>query len=185
MIACIAASAFPRVPTYVLWGEEMDSPRGRIYMMKKSAAGRGSAGPDVPAAYGQLPGMHGVHDGVSLRRAIQQADRRHARPGGAQYSAARRLAFPQAAVRHLSASVSGCGCWLCPCCIYQRSGLQKMLRATGLLRLLPKRLAQMEALLPRVPALCREPVRVVTRRGTATRGLACSPAACNRFSSST
>src|SRR5580704_18264616 len=29
----------PACPTYVLWGEEMDSPRGRIYMMKKSAQG--------------------------------------------------------------------------------------------------------------------------------------------------
>jgi len=29
--------------------------------------------------------------------------------------------------------------------IYQRTGLQKLVRATGLLRLLPKRLAQMEA----------------------------------------
>jgi glycolate oxidase iron-sulfur subunit len=38
-----------------------------------------------------------------------------------------------------------------PMLVYQRSGLQKMLRATGLLRLLPQRLAQMESLLPRVP----------------------------------
>jgi glycolate oxidase iron-sulfur subunit len=29
----------PACPTYVLWGEEMDSPRGRIYMMKKSSQG--------------------------------------------------------------------------------------------------------------------------------------------------
>src|SRR5438552_1410650 len=29
----------PACPTYVLWGEEMDSPRGRIYMMKKSTQG--------------------------------------------------------------------------------------------------------------------------------------------------
>jgi glycolate oxidase iron-sulfur subunit len=35
--------------------------------------------------------------------------------------------------------------------IYQRSGLQKLLRASGLLRLLPERLLQMESLLPRVP----------------------------------
>src|ERR1700744_3807625 len=29
----------PSCPTYVLWGNEMDSPRGRIYMMKKSSQG--------------------------------------------------------------------------------------------------------------------------------------------------
>ena len=29
----------PACPTYVLWGEEMDSPRGRIYMIKKAAEG--------------------------------------------------------------------------------------------------------------------------------------------------
>ena len=29
----------PACPTYVLWGEEMDSPRGRIYMIKKAADG--------------------------------------------------------------------------------------------------------------------------------------------------
>ena len=29
----------PACPTYVLWGEEMDSPRGRIYMIKKASDG--------------------------------------------------------------------------------------------------------------------------------------------------
>ncbi|HEY0238411.1 MAG TPA: 4Fe-4S dicluster domain-containing protein, partial [Friedmanniella sp.] len=29
----------PSCPTYVLWGEEMDSPRGRIYLMKAGLEG--------------------------------------------------------------------------------------------------------------------------------------------------
>src|SRR5262245_47357475 len=30
----------PTCPTYVLWGEEMDSPRGRVYLMKAGVEGR-------------------------------------------------------------------------------------------------------------------------------------------------
>jgi glycolate oxidase iron-sulfur subunit len=30
----------PTCPTYVLWGEEMDSPRGRVYLMKAAVEGR-------------------------------------------------------------------------------------------------------------------------------------------------
>ena len=29
----------PVCPTYVLWGQEMDSPRGRIYLMKMASEG--------------------------------------------------------------------------------------------------------------------------------------------------
>ena len=37
----------PTCPTYVLWGEEMDSPRGRIHLMSQAEAGAGLSGSTV------------------------------------------------------------------------------------------------------------------------------------------
>ena len=60
----------PACPTYVLWGEEMDSPRGRIYMMKKSAQGEAPLDQRFRLHMDNCLGMHGLHDGLPLRRAI-------------------------------------------------------------------------------------------------------------------
>jgi len=54
----------PACPTYVLWGEEMDSPRGRIYMIQKAAEGNAPLDDCFPPAYGQLPGLHGLRDSL-------------------------------------------------------------------------------------------------------------------------
>jgi glycolate oxidase iron-sulfur subunit len=39
--ACVHCGfCLPSCPTYVLWQEEMDTPRGRVYLMKAALEGR-------------------------------------------------------------------------------------------------------------------------------------------------
>jgi glycolate oxidase iron-sulfur subunit len=142
----------PACPTYVLWGEEMDSPRGRIYMMKKSAQGEAPLdqrfGLHMDNCLGCMACMTACPSGVQYNKLIEDTRAQVERniPRSTADSLFRRLlfaTFPYVKRLRLLAI---------PMLIYQRSGLQKLLRATGLLRLLPQRLAQMESLLPRVPA---------------------------------
>ena len=64
----------PTCPTYTLWGEEMDSPRGRIHL----ALGILNGDP-IDAGHGRplrrVPGLHGVHDRVPVRRRLQHDHR--------------------------------------------------------------------------------------------------------------
>ncbi|HEX9201476.1 MAG TPA: heterodisulfide reductase-related iron-sulfur binding cluster [Acidobacteriaceae bacterium] len=142
----------PACPTYVLWGEEMDSPRGRIYMMLK--AGEGNAPLDqnfrrhMDNCLGCMACMTACPSGVQYDKLIEdtraQVDRNIPRATGD--SLFRRMLFATfphpARLRALAA----------PLFLYQRSGLQALVRKSGLLKLLPERLRAMEALLPIVPA---------------------------------
>jgi glycolate oxidase iron-sulfur subunit len=141
----------PACPTYVLWGEEMDSPRGRIYMMKKSAQGEAPLdqrfGLHMDNCLGCMACMTACPSGVQYNKLIEDTRAQVERniPRSRSDGFFRKLlfaTFPYVKRLRLLAL---------PMLIYQRTGLQRLLRATGLLRLLPKRLAQMEALLPRVP----------------------------------
>ena len=141
----------PACPTYVLWGEEMDSPRGRIYMMKKAAQGEAPLDQrfreHMDNCLGCMACMTACPSGVQYNKLIEDTRAQVERniPRSTEDSLFRKLlflTFPYARRLRLLAL---------PMLIYQRSGLQKLVRASGLLKLLPKRFAAMEALLPRVP----------------------------------
>jgi len=142
----------PACPTYVLWGEEMDSPRGRIYMMKKASEGDGALDQrfrlHMDNCLGCMACMTACPSGVQYDKLIEdtraQVERNIPRP--AADTLFRKLlfaTFPHAQRLRLLAL---------PMLVYQRSGLQSLVRASGMLRLIPKRLAAMESLLPRVPS---------------------------------
>ena len=175
--ACTAGSACQPVPTYVLWGEEMDSPRGRIYLMKEGLEGEPMTDAMV-SALGRLPGLHGMRDGVPVRSAVRHADRADARAGrttprapcqGQGAAWADLLAVP------LPPGGSGC------CAV--RSGLpadgpRPAMRRTGLLERMAPQLAAMERLAPRLgqdACRCR---RTSGPRASAGLSSACSPAVC-------
>jgi glycolate oxidase iron-sulfur subunit len=152
----------PACPTYVLWGEEMDSPRGRIYMMKKSALGEAPLdqrfGLHMDNCLGCMACMTACPSGVQYNKLIEDTRAQVERniPRSTADGLFRKLlfaTFPYVKRLRLLAL---------PMLVYQRSGLQRLMRATRLLRLLPRRLAQMEALLPSVPTGFRRnlPARV-------------------------
>src|SRR5580698_7822637 len=140
----------PACPTYVLWGEEMDSPRGRIYMMQK--AGEGNAPLDqtfrrhMDNCLGCMACMTACPSGVQYDKLIEdtraQVERNIPRTAGD--SLFRKMLFATfpypARLRALAA----------PLFLYQRSGLQFLVRKSGLRKLLPKLLAAMEDLHPTV-----------------------------------
>src|SRR6185312_14267688 len=151
----------PSCPTYALWGEEMDSPRGRIYLMKMAREGAATMNPEWVGHFDKCLGcmacMTACPSGVDYGKLIEatraQIERQHRRPYHERLF--RQLIFRmftnQAMLRRLRIPLS----------IYQGFGLQRAIRSSGLLRLLPMRLQAMEQLLP--TAKPRETVAEVTR----------------------
>ena len=154
----------PQCPTYRVLGEEMDSPRGRIYLMRAAAEGRVGLSETFQRHIDLCLGCRacetacpsGVRFG-SLLEATRAQLRRHGPP------AKHRLL--EAFVFSVFPEPARLGAALAAYKLYKRSGLRALVRATGVLRMLP-RLAAMEALLDDVPAAAPMP-EVVAARGRA------------------
>ncbi len=141
----------PACPTYVLWGEEMDSPRGRIYMIKKAHDGQAPLDErfrtHMDRCLGCMACMTACPSGVEYNKLIEptraQIERNLPRPLGDRLFRSLIFAtFPHPRRLRLLAI---------PIRIYQKSGLRSLVRSSGILKRFPKRLAAMEALLPDVP----------------------------------
>jgi len=138
----------PTCPTYALWQEEMDSPRGRIYLMKLALEGEIGLNDTVvghfDACLGCMACVTSCPSGVRYDQLIEatraQIERRHPRTAGDRLF--RRLLFTVLPYpRRLRA--------LLPLLrLYQRSGAQRLLRRAGVLRRIPARLRALDALLP-------------------------------------
>jgi glycolate oxidase iron-sulfur subunit len=139
----------PVCPTYVAWGEEMDSPRGRIDLARGLAEGKialdGSVVDHFDKCLGCMACLGACPSGVRYDLIIEQArsliEREHPRSAGERL---RRWAvfslFPYPRRLKLAAALL----WL-----YARTGLQWLFRRTGLLRLWPW-LSQLDGLAPRI-----------------------------------
>jgi glycolate oxidase iron-sulfur subunit len=161
----------PTCPTYLLWGQEMDSPRGRIHLMKMRRDGRETNASafvqHIDTCLGCMACVTACPSGVqydSLLESARPQVERVARRSWADRAFRRVIfaAFPHP--RRLRALT-----W--PLGLYQKLGLQRLIHQSGLLRLLPLRLQSMERLLPpisfkstdlpaRIPALGERRKRV-------------------------
>lgn len=153
----------PTCPTYVLWGEEMDSPRGRIHLMKQGLDGEPLSDTmvrHVDACLGCMACVTACPSGVRYDRLIEdtraQVERRHSRP--ARQRALRAAIFALFPYPRRLRLLRG------PLRAYQVTGLRRLVARSGLLPRLAPTLATLESLAPpltRVPA----PPRRVPARG--------------------
>src|SRR5947199_6554929 len=150
----------PVCPTYVLWGQEMDSPRGRIYLMKMASEGTAEMNAKwvshFDSCLGCMACMTACPSGVDYGKLIEatraQIERKTERSRGEKLH--RRFVFETFTRPERLRQMR----W--PLLAYQKTGLQAVVRGSGLLKLLPKKIRAMEALLPKLGP--RETVAEVT-----------------------
>lgn len=140
----------PTCPTYLVLGNEMDSPRGRIWLIRAASEGKSGITDNFVKHMNlcllcracETACPSGVKFGFLMEAARGQVDRLY------QYSPADRRF--RDFILHSFTDLGRLRTMTSLLRFYQRSGLQKLVRASGILRLFG-RLGQMEALLPAIP----------------------------------
>ena len=153
LLQCVHCGlCLPSCPTYAELGQEPDSPRGRIYLIKALADGRiglsDATAEHLSLCLGCRACESACPSGVSYGHLIEagRAELEAKRPGSPLRRLVRRAAFDVLLPRPaLLRAVAGA------LRFYQRSGLQRLVRASGVLRLVPATLRASEALLPPLP----------------------------------
>lgn len=140
----------PTCPTYLLWGEEMDSPRGRIQLMRMASEGEIGINETFTTHIDQCLGcmacVTACPSGVQYNKLIEatrpQIERHYSRSWADRLFRSMLFAlFPHPA--RLRALVPLL--WL-----YQKTGAGKLLQSPLALRLIPDRLLGMETVMPPV-----------------------------------
>jgi glycolate oxidase iron-sulfur subunit len=140
----------PTCPTYVLFGEEMDSPRGRIYLMNKGLDEEPMNDEMVrhwDLCLGCMACVTACPSGVQYDKLIeatrQQVERRYDRR--ADDRAFREMIFQFFPYPNRLRAIAA------PMRLYQRFGIGDKLRRAGIMQRVPARMRAMEALLPDLP----------------------------------
>ena len=138
----------PTCPTYALWGEEMDSPRGRLYLMKSGLEGRIGMTERFVGHFDACLGCmacvtacpSGVQYGPLIEDTRAQIERRFPRSAGEKlFRKAIFMLVPYPGRMRIA---------LIPAVLYRR--IQPLLVQSGLLDLLPQRLQALAKLAPPV-----------------------------------
>lgn len=157
----------PTCPTFVLWGEEMDSPRGRIYLMRAALDGAPINDAMVRHVDNCLGCMacltacpSSVHYDELISATKGQIERRYRRPFTERLKRSIVFAlFPYPKRLRVVRSFLR---------VYQRSGIERAVRSLGLMRLAPPFLRTMESIAP--PITASSPIATITHASGTRRG---------------
>ena len=140
----------PACPTYVLWGNEMDSPRGRIYMIKKASEGEAPLDnrfrQHMDNCLGCMACMSACPSGVLYNRLIE--------PTRAQIERnTRRCLFDRLFRKLLFATFpypKRLRVLALPLLVFQSTRLRRVIEWFGIRKLLPRQIVALNALLPKL-----------------------------------